>query len=312
MGSPQEVIAPLEALAAYAATPGHILVAVISQAAKPVGRKLVLTDPPVAQFAKAARLTVLQPPNVNDANFLAEFAALRPDVVITAAYGQLLSEAFLAIPRRATINIHPSLLPAYRGATPVPAALLDGLVTSGISVLFTVKAMDAGNIIVQQAVSITPHEMQLELTERLFRSSCPLLLDALDKLADESFTGTPQDESKVTRCRKIKKEDGQVMWTSPATELYARFRAFNPWPGLYTRHGDRRVTLTAVQPWNEQTSPPLLAAGEFTAVKALSGMAIGTATEPLVALRLTPEGGREMAALAFLNGLKPGAERRFT
>ena len=122
MGSPKEVIAPLDALCRHAAAVGDELVTVVSQAARPVGRRLIETDPPVAQHAKAAGLKVLQPLKANDPDFLAALRALAPDVIITAAYGQILSEEFLTIPQRATINIHPSLLPAYRGATPVPAA----------------------------------------------------------------------------------------------------------------------------------------------------------------------------------------------
>src|SRR5690606_4359574 len=117
----------------------HKLVAVVSQPARPVGRKGILTDPPLAQFAKNQNLLVLQPERASDPDFLAQLTALKPDIVITAAYGQILTDDFLKIPSRATINLHPSLLPAYRGATPVPQALLEGRSETGITILFTVK-----------------------------------------------------------------------------------------------------------------------------------------------------------------------------
>jgi folate-dependent phosphoribosylglycinamide formyltransferase PurN len=154
MGSPSEVIAPLESLIKHCQKSGDEVVAVVSQPAKPAGRKQTLTDPPVATFAKEQGLRCLQPIKASDPAFLEELKSLEVDVIITAAYGQILSNAFLAIPRRATINIHPSLLPAYRGAIPVPAALLDGLETTGVTVLFTVKALDAGNIILQKSFAI--------------------------------------------------------------------------------------------------------------------------------------------------------------
>ena len=145
MGSPAEVVPVGEQLVSGGLR--HELIAVVTQPARPVGRKQILTDPPLAQWAKSKNLLVLQPEKASDAGFLSELAKLKPDVIITAAYGQILSDAFLKIPARATINIHPSLLPRYRGATPVPATILDDVRDTGVSILFTVKALDAGNIV---------------------------------------------------------------------------------------------------------------------------------------------------------------------
>jgi len=313
MGSPKEVIAPLDALCRHAAAVGDELVTVVSQAARPVGRRLIETDPPVAQHAKAAGLKVLQPLKANDPDFLAALRALAPDVIITAAYGQILSEEFLTIPQRATINIHPSLLPAYRGATPVPAALLDGLNETGVSILFTVRAMDAGNLILQEAATVLEDETQEALTGRLFERGGSLLPRALELLRDQTFRGTPQDESQVTQCRKIKKEHGEIQWQRPAHEIKRRFQAYFPWPGSFTHCGGKKVTLMALKKWPRDTARPSLASGELSLAKALKGLAVGTGDgEPLLITRIKPEGGQEMEASAFWNGLKPGTERRLT
>ena len=144
MGSPEEVIAPLKSLISLCEGSEHELVAVVSQPAKPAGRKKKLTDPPLASFAKEAGLKVYQPVKARDPEFLNQLRDDQVDLIITATYGQILSEEFLSIPKRGTINIHPSLLPEYRGATPVQTALFDGLETTGVSILFTVRALDAG------------------------------------------------------------------------------------------------------------------------------------------------------------------------
>jgi folate-dependent phosphoribosylglycinamide formyltransferase PurN len=154
MGSPEEVVSPLQHLLEHCRKGKDQLLGVISQPARPAGRKKRLTDPPVASFAKEAGLTVWQPEKASAEEFLRTLEEAGPDVIITAAYGQILSERFLKIPKRATINIHPSLLPVYRGATPVQTALLDGLTETGVTILFTVKALDAGPIISQKRFAI--------------------------------------------------------------------------------------------------------------------------------------------------------------
>ena len=172
MGSPKEVISPLESLMELCESDSFELVAVISQPARPFGRKKVLTDPPLATYAKEKGIHTLQPEKCRDEAFLTEtLKELNPDLIITAAYGQILSQAFLDIPKLGTINIHPSLLPEYRGAIPVPAALLDGKKTTGVSILYTVKALDAGDIISQESHDIEDNETSDILLARLFELS---------------------------------------------------------------------------------------------------------------------------------------------
>ncbi|NBQ54588.1 MAG: methionyl-tRNA formyltransferase [Proteobacteria bacterium] len=248
MGSPQEVVAPLQQL--LTADGDFNVIAVVSQPARPVGRSGKLQDPPLAEFAKANGILTLQPESARDPEFLEQLSGLNVDVIVTAAYGQILSKKFLAIPKRATINIHPSLLPKYRGATPVPAALLQGERSTGVSVLFTVKALDAGAIICAEESAIAPGETSGTLTQRLFDFSGPILIQALEKLRDPDFVGQPQDDRAATYCGKIEKSDGAMDWSLPAGVNLNRYRAlaarlFRP-VRLCFRNLPRRSSYAAV------------------------------------------------------------------
>jgi methionyl-tRNA formyltransferase len=231
-------------------------------------------------------------------------------VAITAAYGQILTPEFLRIPTRATINIHPSLLPKYRGATPVPAALLAGEKVSGVTILFTVQKLDAGAIILQESSPIGPQECADALTARYFDLGARLLFPALDKLKDPSFSGIPQDEAKVTHCRKIDKQDGNVSWSQSAEDINNRFRAFTPWPGSFTFHEGRRLQLTAMV-----ADPSYLsgqAPGTVTFDRNRGALAVTTGEGTLYLTKVKPAGGKEIPAASFWNGLKDRSAVRFS
>ncbi len=323
MGSPQEVISPLEQLLAAGnefrgpqGSGGIEVVAVVSQPARPVGRSGKLQDPPVAEFAKGRGLKVLQPESARDPGFLDELRALRPDVIVTAAYGQILSKKFLAIPRRGTINIHPSILPRYRGATPVPAALLNGDAVTGVSVLFTVKELDAGAIICVEESPVLPGETAGELTSRMFQVGGKLLIDALGKLGDPAFAGTPQDDGAATYCGKIEKADGAVDWTRAARVTCNRFRAFHPWPGTFTFFNGKRVTLLEMREATASDSGGGGALGgepgAFTFSKAAKGILARAGDGILLITKLQNEGGKPVDAAAFWNGIKDRTDCRFS
>ena len=306
LGSPEPALGPLKTLAAEAKFHGHELVGVVSQPARPAGRNQVLQDPPVAAYAKQLGLPVMQPEKASDPEFLKAFQDLSPDVAITAAYGQILTQAFLAIPKRATINIHPSLLPKYRGATPVPAALLAGERQSGVTILFTVKKLDAGAIISQEATAVDPNELAGELTTRYFDLGATLVWGALEKLRDPAFEGTPQNESEVTHCRKIDKSDGRIDWSLPAEDIFNRFRAYHPWPGTFTFHDGRRIQITDMRP--EPGRLTGLREGEVTLDKHHGSLAVTTGEGTLHVLKVKPAGGKEVLAASFWNGLKNRSE----
>lgn len=306
LGSPEEVISPLNSLLEL---DGIQVVGVVSQPAKPQGRGRTIEDPPVAKFAKARGILTLQPQKASDPEFLASFRELAPDVAVTAAYGQILTEEFLSIPKRATINIHPSLLPLYRGATPVQSSLAAGDTTTGVTILFTVKKLDAGNIIVQKAYPIGSDERAGELMTRMFTESGSLLKETFEKLRDPEFSGTPQDPNKVTHCRKIDKSDGNITWERSAEGIYNKFRAFEPWPGSFTFLAGKRVAVTDMRPTKDlMTSQD---PGEFVFDKKQHCLTVGTGTDPLQILKLKPAGSGEINAAAFWNGLKDRSHPRF-
>jgi methionyl-tRNA formyltransferase len=310
MGSPAEVVTPLQGLYEQGAAHGLTLVGIVSQPARPAGRGGKLADPPVAIFGRERSIPTLQPESAKDASFLESVRRLQPDVIITAAYGQILTDEFLKIPKIATINIHPSLLPSYRGATPIPAALMDGLKTTGVTILFTVKQLDAGNIISQKTFEIGPNETTLGLTQRLFSESSPMLLDVLSLLSkDPSFKGSPQDTAAATFCRKISKEMGRIDWSMDAATIFNRYRAFYPWPGSFTNLGSKVVAITEMScgDINESKGKP----GTFEYDKSIKSMTVNCGKGSVRINKLKPAGGKEMDAASFWNGLKDRSAPQF-
>lgn len=302
LGSPSEIIKPFQQLIDDSKKLGVEIVAVVSQPARRVGRGKTIADPPFAAFAKEQGLKVLQPEKASNPEFLEELRNLEPDVMITAAYGQILNQEFLDIPTRATINIHPSLLPKYRGAIPVPASLLAGDKETGVSILFTVKKLDAGNIILQESVSIAPEETADVLMERLFALSGDILPKALDLLTDPDFSGTPQDEALITHCKKIDKADGLIDWSESAEKIFNQYRGLFPWPGSYTFLQGKKVNLEKVKMIPEDLN--LGSNGQFQYSKKEKTIQIQTGSGTIVALQLKMQGSKIMDAASFWNGLK--------
>ncbi len=207
--------------------------AVVTQNAKKSGRKNRISRTPVALAAEQLGVPLLETENTSNEESLAWLKTHRPDVMITAAFGQFLRKSFLDFPSLGTINLHPSLLPKYRGASPVQSALWNGDQTSGITILYTVSKMDAGNIIWQSASEVAPNECSPDLLERLFLEGARAVPDCLQKVKNQ-YKGTSQAEEKITHCKKIKKQDALIDFsTETAAQVICRFRAFQPWPGLY-------------------------------------------------------------------------------
>ena len=322
MGSPAEVVAPLRLL--YERTLNHQstgastgastdggqksalcleLVGVVSQPARPSGRGAKVEDPPVAVFAKSRQIKCLQPEKSRSPEFLQELSDLKPDVIVTAAYGQILSDSLLSIPKIGTINIHPSRLPEYRGATPVPAALLDGLSSTAVTILFTIKKLDAGNIILQKDFTIGPAETSGHLTSRLFEASGEMLLETLQKLAsDITFRGTPQVDENSSTCKKIDKEMGAIDWSQQAKTIVNRYRAFEPWPGSWSQLSERRVNITEMH--LNLAESRAQAAGLVQFDKPSRSLIVHCGGGTVAISRVKPAGGKDMDAGSFWNGLK--------
>ena len=321
LGSPQEVETNLRTLMEMGHQHGHELVGVITPPAKPFGRKLIMKDPPIAEFAKLNGIPLHQTPNVNHPDSIEWIRSLQTDIAITAAFGQILGNEFLTIPSRAVINIHPSLLPEYRGATPVQSVLLDRAKITGVTILFTVRSLDAGALILQRTTEIESHEKAPELTHRLFKIGSEMLFPALELLKDQSFKGTEQDPSRITHCKKITKADGMIHWESESTIIMAKFRAYWGWPGSYTFFAGKRINIiemniadSSITNQNSTISEKIQqehAFGGFCFCQKSKNILVKTLQNYIKITKLQPEGSQPMEAAAFWNGIKNKTNQYF-
>jgi methionyl-tRNA formyltransferase len=213
---------------------GHQVVALITQPDRPQGRKQELIASRIKLAAIARGVPVEQPEDVNAPDSLERVRALAPDLLVTADFGQILSADLLAIPRLGGINLHGSILPAYRGAAPVARAIEQGEQESGVSVIRMTPKIDAGGVIAIERTPIGPDETTGELEERLARLGAPLVAGSIAALEAGTTQIMPQDRSKVTKAPKLRKEEGLIDWSRPARAVHDKVRAFKPWPVAFT------------------------------------------------------------------------------
>ena len=290
------------AIPVFSSLLGNGLVALVSQPDKPVGRKQVLTPPKIKTVAEEHGVVVMQPELARDEVFLAELAALEPDVIVVMAYGQILTQSLLDIPTMGCINLHASLLPRFRGAACIQAAIDAGDKESGITVMHVVKALDAGDIILQKAVTIGAQETGGELHDRLMELSPSALAEALTKLQDGTATRTPQDEEQVTYISKLMRDHGEIDWSQSATAIERRIRAYDPWPGTYTSFTDKkgRVRRLKVFPQVKCTAASG-SAGEIQ-ISEEGELSVCCGEGALVLTSVQPDGSRRMCVADFLKG----------
>jgi methionyl-tRNA formyltransferase len=224
-GTPQFAVPSLDALART-----HDVALVVAQPDKPAGRGMKMQAPAVAARARELGLPLAQPAKIRDAAFLESIAALRPDAGIVVAYGKILPAALLEIPRRGFFNVHASLLPRYRGAAPIQRAIEHGERETGVTIMRVDEQLDHGPMLAAVTAAIGPDERAPSLAARLSILGAEALAGALAESVDE----TPQDHAQATFAPKIEKSEGAVDWNEPARAIYDKFRAFDPWPGLFT------------------------------------------------------------------------------
>ena len=198
------------------------------------GRGLSKGFSEVKAFSLQKGWPVFQPRSLRDPEALRDFEDLAPDLVVVAAYGLLIPPKMLRIPKHGFLNIHPSLLPLYRGPSPVPTAILDGAEKTGVSLMLLDEGLDTGPVLARESTRILPGEKADALTMRLFRMGASLLAEYAPLWIDGSLSAEPQDDALATHTAKLTREDGRVDWREDAALLYRRFRAYTPWPGLYT------------------------------------------------------------------------------
>jgi len=220
---------------------------VITQADRPAGRKMQMTPSPIKQKANELGIAITQPDNINEAENVKKCGKIKPDMIVLYAYGQILSKALLDIPKYGAINAHASLLPAYRGASPVQQALLNSDEVTGLSVMKMEEKMDAGPVYKQFDLDIKKEDDVLTLTDRLANLTAYEMPDTLYAIAQGDIQPEEQDDSKATYCEKVKKSDGEIDWNEDAKTIHAKMRAYAGWPGTFTFWNGKRLKILSGQ-----------------------------------------------------------------
>jgi methionyl-tRNA formyltransferase len=307
MGTPEFALPSLRRLA----DDGYDIVGVYTRADQPAGRGRTLTPPPVKTAALELGLPVFQPTGLRQPEAVEELASLRPDVIVVCAFGQILRQPVLDIPPKRVVNVHPSLLPRHRGATPIQAAILAGDEETGVSIMLMDAGMDTGPVLRQRSLAISPGDSGGSLGERLSRLAADLLGETLPLWLAGEIEPQPQDEARATYSSLIQKEDSAIDWTRPAVDIWRQVRAMNPWPGAATT-----LDSEALHIWEAWPLPGEAGAGEPGTVLSLStaqrekmppeaqqeALAVQTGEGLLVVLRLQRAGRRTLPAAEFVRG----------
>lgn len=267
MGTPDFAVPTLAALA-----PRYPVVGVITQPDRPAGRGKRIVAPPVKEAALALGLPVYQPTSLRAPEAEQRLAEWQPDLIVVAAFGQILQASVLDLPPHGCLNVHASLLPRYRGASPISAAILHGDSTTGVTLMRMDEGMDTGPILAQAPLPIAADDTTGALTAKLAQLGAQLLIDTLPRWLDGQVTARPQDHDQATYCRPLTKEDGRLDWADPAEVLSRQIRACNPWPGAFTTWQGRRLKILMAQPHPGHAGD--FAPGQVVALE--SGIAVAT------------------------------------
>jgi methionyl-tRNA formyltransferase len=272
----------------------------VTQPDRPSGRHGHLHPSPVKQVALERGLTVLQPEDVNCPEVVKSLRDLCLDAIVVASYGQLLRAAVFDLPEMGTINIHASLLPAYRGAAPVNWAIIHGEVRTGISTFFIEKGLDTGDVLMMESLDIGPDETASELERRLAALGASVILKTLDRLANGSLHATPQPQRGISKAPSLTRENGHIDWSQPAARIHNLVRGTIPWPGAWTQLGSHRIKI-------HRTRLPHLSAGVLRpgeiGLSQTNRLLVGTEDQLVEILELQREGRSNVSGGDFLHGL---------
>ena len=276
----------------------HELTGVFTQPDKPVGRAQQIEPPPIKRALAGTTILILQPKRVKDRQAIEEIRALQPDAIVVMAYGQILPREVLEVPRVACLNLHASLLPRWRGAAPIQAAIAADDPETGITVMYMAEGLDTGDILLQRRIDILPTDTGGSLHDRLALIAPEALLDALQMLAEGDAPRIPQDNALATYAPKLTRDNGKIDWSEPAEIIERTIRAFNPWPGAFTEiasPGVRKLKIFSAAIVDLNGKP-----GEFLRSEKELVIAAGKGALSLGEVQL--EGKRRMDAAEFLRG----------
>ena len=285
------------------------IMAVVTQPDRPCGRGNKITLPPVKDFALAHDIEVLQTESLkNDEDLKQKLRDLNPDFFITFAFGQLLTNEILDIPKIATINLHASLLPEYRGANPIQRAIYDGKTETGITTMLTVLALDAGDMCIQEKIKITPDMTDAELMQIISDKAPFIMYPTIKQLYNKVLVPQKQDESKVTIAKKFKKEDAILDWTRSAQELHNHVRSMTTWPVACSSLDGKNIKILKTQVVeNDTENDDIGVISEITK----EGIIVKAKKGSLLIKELKPEGKPKMDAYAWTNGAKVTTGMKF-
>ncbi|WP_066729660.1 methionyl-tRNA formyltransferase [Desulfuromonas sp. DDH964] len=292
MGTPEFALATFEGLFDF----GLDLIAVYTQPDRPSGRGNRLTSPPVKLLATARGIPVFQPARLRAPEVVTELRALAPDLIVVVAYGQILPQSVLEIPRYGCINVHASLLPKYRGAAPINKAIIDGESETGITTMLMDVGLDTGDMLVKRATAIDPLETAGELHDRLARLGREAIEATLRQLCDGTLQPEKQDDSQSCYAPMLKKEDGRIDWSQPASRIHNQVRGLDPWPGAYTTLDGETLKLAATLPEAGEGEPGTVLSAAADGVR----IACGEGVLRIGALQLP--GKKRLPAAEFLRG----------
>jgi methionyl-tRNA formyltransferase len=281
---------------------GGDIVGVVTQPDRPRGRGRQLCAPPVKEAAGSLECCLIQPDSCRDEDFLSQLRDLSPDIVLVVAFGEILCPELLAVPRVAALNVHYSLLPAYRGAAPVQHALLDGLPETGVTLQYLARELDAGDIVAQATLPILIQDTTETLTMRLTDLGCELVVAQLPLLMAGTAARTAQDHARATLAPRLTKADGFLRWGESARALLNRIRAVTPWPGALCRVRGKRLQIreARVAEAGDCSGRP----GEILGLPDLSGYVVACGQGCLELLTVQPEGKKAMSAAEYQRGAR--------
>jgi methionyl-tRNA formyltransferase len=277
----------------------HELVAVVTQPDKPAGRDQKITPPPIKAALNGETVSIVQPTRIKDREAIEKIRELAPDVIVVIAYGQILPRAVLETPKIACLNLHASLLPRWRGAAPIQAAIAAGDRETGITVMYMDEGLDTGDILLQRKLKILPSDTGSSLHDRLGETASGALLEALRLLETGTAPRTPQDQVLATYAPKLNREAGRINWNEPAEIIERKIRAYNPWPGAFTKIGGTGAKNLKVF----AASVVELSAKPGKIIRFDKDIVIAAGNRALSLTEVQLEGKRRMTAAEFLRGL---------
>lgn len=277
------------------------IVAIVTQPDKPAGRGNKLGEPLTKRFAEQHGLSVLQFAKLKD-DAIAQLRGLNADVFVVAEYGLLIPSSVLEIPSHGVLNVHPSLLPKYRGASPIQCTILNGETEAGVSIMLLDKEMDHGPILAQERCVIDEHDTAPTLEAKLGRLGALLLIKTLPDWIAGTITPREQDHAQATFCKKLTRDEGHIDWSKSAEEIYRLWRAYLPWPGVFTMWNGKRIILASLRAREAGEAIPSGLRQGTPFLTPDKNLAIACGTGAIIVERLQLEGKKELEAAAFLRG----------